>query len=545
MPRPTDFLASAARPHLRWTAIITILAVFAASIPELEARGGGSRGGGGARGGGSRGGGSYSRPSGGGNHTRSASRQSNRSYAQSGSASRQNVSRDYDRLAGTSLGATQSGSRSAARASDTKRDYSRTGGASQLPTTARKSPSNSDRQVQRPSQLPAGSNRPGVGERPSNKDLGNFLGVSSGSGNRVQSGRGENVGQRTNQVANRAQNRLVERPSDRANWNEWSANRSDQWQNRVNNRSDSWNQWQNTSQQRRDTFQQNRDQNWDRIESAREDRKDWRGDNREDWQNHREDLWEYRGNRAEEVWGNARDFYDDRFDDRWWGACGWHGGVAVVGAYPANPWWWWAPVTMGVVAGFVDALSPDPVYIDYGTTVVYQGSTVYVDQKPVPTQQYTQPLVNLAVNVEQPPPPQPPPAGQDAEWLPLGVFALCQEEKGDPVMLLQISVNRHGIVSGACDNPLTGDKKPIAGSVDKKTQNVAWRIGENTQAIYATSLANLTLDVSPVSIHFGDTQVQTWLLVRMPPPADDKATTLPEIARTPPPATRIPVLPEP
>ena len=59
--------------------------------------------------------------------------------------------------------------------------------------------------------------------------------------------------------------------------------------------------------------------------------------------------------------------------------------------------------------------------------------------------------------------------------MPLGVFALAQEEKGDPVMFFQISVSRDGKISGGYESTLTGDKKPIAGQVDKETQNVAWR----------------------------------------------------------------------
>jgi hypothetical protein len=126
------------------------------------------------------------------------------------------------------------------------------------------------------------------------------------------------------------------------------------------------------------------------------------------------------------------------FDDRWWGAWGWGG--AWVGHYPVNPWWWWAPATFGAAAAFVDVITPDPIYIDYGMNVVYEGDTVYVDNQPVPAAQYTQPVIELAVNIEQPPPPMPPaapaPAAQPAaapaeEWLPLGVFALAQEEKGD------------------------------------------------------------------------------------------------------------------
>ena len=48
---------------------------------------------------------------------------------------------------------------------------------------------------------------------------------------------------------------------------------------------------------------------------------------------------------------------------------------------------------------------------------------------------------------------------------------------------------------------------------------MAWRIGANTDTLFETSLANLTQDVAPLAIHFGNTRTQTWLLVRLPEPA--------------------------
>jgi hypothetical protein len=252
-------------------------------------------------------------------------------------------------------------------------------------------------------------------------------------------------------------------------------------------------------------------------------------------------LWDYRADRAEEIWDNARDFYDGVFDDRWWGTCGWGG--AWVGHYPVNPWWWWAPAAFGAAAAFVDVMTPDPIYIDYGMNVVYEDDIVYVDNQPIPAEQYTQPITELAVNIEQPLPPMPPaepaPGVQPAtaeEWLPLGVFALAQEEKGDPTMFLQISVNRAGVISGAYISTITGDQRPIAGQVDKNSQRVAWRIGENTETIFGTSLANLTQEVSPIAIHFGKGQTQIWLLVRVPEPAaSGQPQKLPEAPKTPPP----------
>ena len=343
--------------------------------------------------------------------------------------------------------------------------------------------------------------------------------------------------------------RPAERPQERDNWGERSQNRNENWNQRVESRSESWQQRDQSRQQRRDDFQNNQGDRWNNLENARNDRQNWRDQNREDWQSHREDMWDYRYDRADQIWDNTRDFYDDCFDDRWWGNCGWGAGYGYIGHYPVNPWWWWRPVTWAAATAFVYAAAPppQPVYIDYGTTVVHEKETVYVDNKPVPAKTYDEPIIELATTVEQPPPPLPPAAeDKPADWMPLGVFALAQEEKGDPVMFFQISVSRDGEISGGYESTLTGDQKPIAGQVDKATQNVAWRIGDNIETVYATSLANLTQDVSTVAIYFGKDRVQNWLLVRMPePPPAGQPAKAPELQRVVPPATPIPVAAKP
>src|SRR4030095_16116655 len=83
-------------------------------------------------------------------------------------------------------------------------------------------------------------------------------------------------------------------------------------------------------------------------------------------------------------------------------------GGGWVRSSPVSPWWWWAPAAFGAGAAFVDVVTPEPVYVDYGMNVVYEDDTVYVDNQPIPAEQYSQPVINLAVNVEQPPPPLPP-----------------------------------------------------------------------------------------------------------------------------------------
>lgn len=383
-----------------------------------------------------------------------------------------------------------------------------------------------------PGKIPGVGNGGGLGDRPTTLP-GKIPGLGNGGGLGDRPGAGSGIG---------SGNRPAQRPQDRPDWSERSKDRNENWNQRVDNRQESWKQRDEGRQQRRDDFQNNREDRWDNINNNREDRQDWRDQNREDWQDHREDMWDYRFDRADEIWDNCGDFHDNCFDDHWWGGCGWGYGYCH---YPVNPWWWWAPVTVAAVNSFVYASAPppQPVYIDYGMTVVREKEIVYVDNKPVPAEVYDAPIKALATNVEPQPPPLPPEEeGKPAEWLPLGVFALAQEEKGDPVMFFQISVSRDGKISGGYESTLTGDKKPVSGKVDKQSQNVAWRIGDNIETVFATTLANLTLDVSTVAVYFGSDRVQEWLLVRMPepPPADAKPKA-PEINREIPPATPIPV----
>lgn len=109
--------------------------------------------------------------------------------------------------------------------------------------------------------------------------------------------------------------------------------------------------------------------------------------------------------------------------------------------------------------------------------------------------------------------------------MPLGVWALAPEEKGDAYLFFQLSVDKNGVVSGAYQNALSGEKAPISGQLDKKTQRVAWKIGTNGNTVIETGLQNLTKEVASCLIHFGPDQTQTWLLVRLKQPEMPSAPT--------------------
>ena len=72
--------------------------------------------------------------------------------------------------------------------------------------------------------------------------------------------------------------------------------------------------------------------------------------------------------------------------------------------------------------------------------------------------------------------PRPIPIG---EWMPLGVFALVQNDQSDPHYIMQLAVNKSGALAGNYSDLMSGTNVPIQGAVDKKTQRVAWTVGDN------------------------------------------------------------------
>jgi len=108
----------------------------------------------------------------------------------------------------------------------------------------------------------------------------------------------------------------------------------------------------------------------------------------------------------------------------------------------------------------------------------------------------------------------------DSEWLPLGVFAMTQEESStaNPNMYMQLAINKDGVIAGTYQNTTTNTAESIQGSVDKDSQRAAWRIVGKDSPVIETGIYNLTNDQSPVLVHFSDGSTQKWLMVRLPDP---------------------------
>ena len=153
-----------------------------------------------------------------------------------------------------------------------------------------------------------------------------------------------------------------------------------------------------------------------------------------------------------------------------------------------------------------------PIYYDYGGNVYYYDDTVYVDgNEACSAEAYAEQAIQIAGSA-------PAVEEEQVEWLPLGVFALTHEERGEPDMFLQLAVSKEGIIAGTYSNVITDTALPVEGMVDQKTQRAAWTIGDNENIAMETGIYNLTEDQTTVLVHFGPEQTQQWLMARLEEP---------------------------
>ena len=192
----------------------------------------------------------------------------------------------------------------------------------------------------------------------------------------------------------------------------------------------------------------------------------------------------------------------------------WHPGHPSHPVYKPNHWWRWA--TAGAITGWVAYRWNNPVYYSYGSggNVYYENNTVFVNgQEYGSAEQYYNENAELAASVPEMTEEQ----ETQVEWLPLGVFGLTKEGVNATSMYLQLAVSKEGIIAGTFYNESTGVTHPVEGMVDEKTQRVAWKAadGSNADLVMETGVYNLTQDQAEVMVHFGPTETQTALLVRL------------------------------
>ena len=227
--------------------------------------------------------------------------------------------------------------------------------------------------------------------------------------------------------------------------------------------------------------------------------------------------------------------YYGLFGNRFWATnyCyfPWRRSYYYGAGYPYS-YWWGYPSWGGLQSFFPYYGWNTPYYYGYGPggNIVYSNGMVYMDDVPIATAaDYAASAAELAA--------VPTPANPDAqvEWLPLGTFALSENENDkNPSRVVQLAVDKDGLVSGTMVNKTTNQVYPIQGRVDKETQRVAFTIGDAKDVVFETGIYNLTQQQTPVLVH-GDGREETYLMLRLEQPKDGDAAV---------PAVAAPVSPE-
>ena len=213
------------------------------------------------------------------------------------------------------------------------------------------------------------------------------------------------------------------------------------------------------------------------------------------------------GNAVRDNFGHYNCFRPNWWNQypNYWRAAGWTTAAAV-----------WATTSWALLSNYC-SYPAQPVYYDYGSSVVYEGDQVYVNGDPVATQdQYAQQAQTIADTGRTAQAPQ-----QD-EWKSLGVFGMVQGNETNANTLFQLAVNKAGVMRGNYYDALSDTTMPVYGQVDPKTQRAAWTVGDKKNVVYEAGIANLTQDQTTMLVHFGKDRTQQWNLVRMQDQGDQK-----------------------
>jgi hypothetical protein len=200
----------------------------------------------------------------------------------------------------------------------------------------------------------------------------------------------------------------------------------------------------------------------------------------------------------------------------------------AVGGYPYNrawnargPYYGWRTTSAAALGTYLGAswaaAGTQPAYYAYGSggNVYYQDNSVYVNGQAAGTpEQYAQQATALVTAA--------PAKVDDTDWLPLGAFAFTREGVSDSQSMIELAINKQGVLAGTYYNQTTDVSRPLKGALDQKSQRVAVGFADdkNADVVLETGVYNLTQEEAPGLLHLGTKDSTPVLLVRLQPPAD-------------------------
>ncbi|MFT5525818.1 MAG: hypothetical protein ACI9G1_002300 [Pirellulaceae bacterium] len=154
--------------------------------------------------------------------------------------------------------------------------------------------------------------------------------------------------------------------------------------------------------------------------------------------------------------------------------------------------------------------SGEPVSYDYGDSITYDDGMVYAGEEVLATaEQYAEQAADIAD------------AGaktENEEWLPLGVFAIVSEGQETSDKILQLAVNKEGVLRGNLHDKLTDQVTAVVGAVDRETQRAAFRPDNKEFPVAECGLYNLTQSALTLLVHFDAERTEQRSLIRLEEP---------------------------
>ena len=152
-----------------------------------------------------------------------------------------------------------------------------------------------------------------------------------------------------------------------------------------------------------------------------------------------------------------------------------------------------------------------PTSYNYGVNVVSQDGNVSVNGQNVGTNaEFSQQAADLAATGTAA-------DTSTGDWMPLGVFAMVRNEQQHPQLIMQMALNKQGILRGNYTDELSEHTLPIHGAVDQQTQRAAWTVGNNQQTVMEAGLSDLASGEAPALIHKNG-KTDHWILIRLDQP---------------------------
>lgn len=198
---------------------------------------------------------------------------------------------------------------------------------------------------------------------------------------------------------------------------------------------------------------------------------------------------------------------------RGFGGYGWYYSRSWYRRYPgawfatgvvASAWWRGAYWNAAAVFSHCEG---EPISYVYGDSVTVENGQVYVGEESVATaEQYYAEANEIADAGKE---------TRDVDWLPLGVFAVVTKDQERADRVLQLAVNREGVIRGNFHDTLTDSVSQVVGSVDRESQRVAFRPADKETPLVECGLYNLTQETLTVLIHFDKDRTEERTLIRL------------------------------